>query len=166
MVTGGASAVYGSDAVAGVVNFVLKDRFEGAQFRLQQGISDEGDAGKSTVSATVGTNFAGGRGNIWVSGLYEKDQGLFSRKRSFSANDIFGRSVFPEQGAFNLNGTIFDIVDFDDNGGGNILNDYTYDSNGDLKFGFVQNQDGFNRNGQRRISVPVQRYLVKRRPEI
>lgn len=160
-ITGGASAIYGSDAMAGVVNFILKDDFEGIDVRGQSGISSHGDAAKYRLSATVGTNFAGGRGNIWINGVYDKDEGLLSRKRSFSATDIFGRSIFPNQGAFNLNGTIFDITGFDDAGGGNLLdNDYTFDSDGNLKQGFIQNVDGFNRNSFRRISVPVERYLV------
>ncbi|MBK5263999.1 MAG: TonB-dependent receptor [Alphaproteobacteria bacterium] len=160
-ITGGASAIYGSDAMAGVVNFILKDDFEGIEMRGQSGISAHGDAAKYRLSGTVGTNFAGDRGNIWINGVYDKDEGLLSRKRSFSATDIFGRSVFAPQGAFNLNGTIFDITSFDDTGGGNLLdNDYTFDSDGNLKQGFVQNVDGFNRNSFRRISVPVERYLI------
>lgn len=161
VITGGASAVYGSDAMAGVVNFITKDRFEGVALRAQAGISDEGDSAKQTVSATIGTNFADDRGNIWVNGLYEKDHGLRSRKRSFSAIDTFGRSTFAPQGAFNLNGTIFDFApDEAPNGGGAILNDYTFDEAGNLKFGFIQNIDGFNRNGERLINVPVERYII------
>ncbi|MCB2062664.1 MAG: TonB-dependent receptor [Novosphingobium sp.] len=64
IVTGGSSAVYGSDAIAGVVNFILKDDFEGVQLRGQNGISKYGDAGSHYVSGLVGTNFAEGRGNI------------------------------------------------------------------------------------------------------
>jgi outer membrane receptor protein involved in Fe transport len=62
VVTGGDSAVYGSDALAGVVNFVLKDHFDGFQVRGQSGISEHGDAGNQFVSVLAGKNFADGRG--------------------------------------------------------------------------------------------------------
>src|SRR5690606_29876615 len=63
VVTGGASAVYGSDAMAGVVNFVTKDDFEGLEIGGSYGISDEGDAERYNLELTVGGNFADGRGN-------------------------------------------------------------------------------------------------------
>ena len=43
VITGGAAAVYGADAIAGVVNFILKKDFEGVEFGIQTGISEEGD---------------------------------------------------------------------------------------------------------------------------
>lgn len=64
VVTGGASAVYGSDAMAGVVNFVMKDDFEGLEIGAQAGISSRGDAARYNFDLTVGGNFADGRGNI------------------------------------------------------------------------------------------------------
>ena len=66
VVTGGNSAVYGSDAIAGVVNFVLKDHYDGIQLRAQGGQSKYGDAGSYFISGLVGKNFADGRGNIAV----------------------------------------------------------------------------------------------------
>jgi len=70
VVTGGASAVYGSDAMAGVVNFVMKDDFEGLEIGGSYGISDEGDAARYNLDMTVGGNFADGRGNIVFHGSY------------------------------------------------------------------------------------------------
>lgn len=65
--TGGNSSVYGSDAIAGVVNFILKDNYEGFQIRGQAGVNvDYGDAGNQYVSVLAGKNFAEGRGNIAV----------------------------------------------------------------------------------------------------
>lgn len=64
VVTGGASAVYGSDAIAGVVNFVLKEDYQGIQVRGQGGVSRYGDAGNQFVSVLAGHNFADGRGNV------------------------------------------------------------------------------------------------------
>ena len=59
ILTGGTSAVYGSDGVSGVVNFVLKRNFEGLSVRGQASISERGDAGNRFVSAVFGKNFAG-----------------------------------------------------------------------------------------------------------
>ncbi len=62
--TGGASAVYGSDAMAGVVNFIMKDDFEGVELGAQYGVTQHGDSARVNIDLTVGTNFADGRGNI------------------------------------------------------------------------------------------------------
>ena len=61
VITGGASATYGSDAVAGVVNFILDDDFEGFRVRGQAGVSDYGDGASGLISAVYGTSFAQGR---------------------------------------------------------------------------------------------------------
>ncbi|MHB1205802.1 MAG: TonB-dependent receptor plug domain-containing protein [Rhodospirillaceae bacterium] len=66
VVTGGASAVYGSDALAGVINFVLDKEFVGLKGSAQAGISTYGDAGNYKVDATAGVAFAGGRGHFLV----------------------------------------------------------------------------------------------------
>lgn len=81
VLTGGASAIYGADAVTGVVNFVLKDDFEGFDIDLQTGISGEGDANQSTIAAVWGKNFSNGRGNIAVAVDYRTDEGLQARER-------------------------------------------------------------------------------------
>ena len=67
VISGGASAVYGSDAVAGVVNFKLKHNFEGVEVDAKGGISGRGDYGNTDDSITAGANFADGKGNIVVS---------------------------------------------------------------------------------------------------
>ncbi|HEY3517646.1 MAG TPA: TonB-dependent receptor [Gammaproteobacteria bacterium] len=67
IVTGGASAVYGTDAVAGVVNFVLKDDFEGVDIHTQVGVTDRSDGESREVSAAYGTSI-GERGHLMVSG--------------------------------------------------------------------------------------------------
>lgn len=81
VVTGGSSAVYGSDAIAGVVNFVLKKNFEGVQIRGQGGISKYGDAGSYFISGVAGTNFADGRGNIAVNLEYARQDPFFASQR-------------------------------------------------------------------------------------
>ncbi|UYY58773.1 TonB-dependent receptor domain-containing protein [Sphingomonas sp. S2-65] len=72
IVTGGSSAVYGSDAMAGVVNFVLKRNFEGARLNAQAGLSDKGDRGTYRLSGTFGKNFSEGRGNVALSLEYNQ----------------------------------------------------------------------------------------------
>jgi iron complex outermembrane receptor protein len=74
VVTGGASAVYGSDAMAGVVNFVLKDNYEGMEASAQYGISEFGDAGEFNVQGLVGGNFGDDRGNLtFFASYYTRD---------------------------------------------------------------------------------------------
>jgi outer membrane receptor protein involved in Fe transport len=84
VVTGGASAVYGSDALAGVVNFQLIDNFEGVELTGLYDITTEGDAEKWNVDITVGGNFADGRGNATVYASYSKRESLFQGDRDFS----------------------------------------------------------------------------------
>ncbi|WP_025291283.1 TonB-dependent receptor plug domain-containing protein [Sphingomonas sanxanigenens] len=67
VVTGGASAVYGSDAVSGAVNFVLEKKFEGLKGVAQRGISTRGDLGNYRVGLAGGLGFAGGRGHVIAS---------------------------------------------------------------------------------------------------
>jgi len=66
-ITGGASAVYGADAVAGVVNFVMKKNFHGLDLDAQFSRNQTGDGNQFTFSATAGTNFADDKGNITFS---------------------------------------------------------------------------------------------------
>jgi iron complex outermembrane receptor protein len=74
IVTGGASAAYGSDAVAGVVNFVLNNRLDGVRASVQAGVSGYGDAGSQSVSLAGGTSFAGGAGHIVASVEYFRQE--------------------------------------------------------------------------------------------
>lgn len=90
LVTGGASAVYGSDAVAGVVNFVLKSDFEGVQLDVTNRLSAAGwDANIFQASITMGGNFADGRGNAVFSASYTNREALFQGDRSFSEFTFF-----------------------------------------------------------------------------
>lgn len=82
--TGGAP-IYGSDAIAGTVNVILKDDFEGLNVDLEYGISDENDAENYRYRTLVGGNFADGRGNVVVSLEYARQDGLISSARPFLA---------------------------------------------------------------------------------
>jgi iron complex outermembrane receptor protein len=72
VVTGGASAAYGSDAIAGVVNFVLKDRIDGFVGNAMYGLSDEGDTKQFALNLGFGTEFAGGKGRLIMGGEYSE----------------------------------------------------------------------------------------------
>jgi outer membrane receptor protein involved in Fe transport len=94
VVTGGSSAVYGSDAMAGVVNFVLKRDFDGVTLNAQGGLSDEGDRGTYRVSGTFGKNFAEGRGNIALALEYNKQDLLTYTDRPDLTGAVLGRRQF------------------------------------------------------------------------
>ncbi len=78
IVTGANSALYGSDAIAGVVNFILRKGYEGIQLRAQDGISGKGFGASYYVSAMAGKNFAGGLGNITLHGEYSHQDRVFA----------------------------------------------------------------------------------------
>lgn len=76
VVTGGASAAWGSDAVAGVVNLILRKRFEGLELEAQAGSSEHGDAEDYRASALFGRAFAGERGHFVLAGEYSNNKGI------------------------------------------------------------------------------------------
>jgi outer membrane receptor protein involved in Fe transport len=74
--TGGASAVYGSDAVTGVVNFILDNKFNGVKANIQSGISQEGDAFSWRGGFAAGTDLFGGRGHFEASFEHYEQEGI------------------------------------------------------------------------------------------
>ncbi len=85
VVTGGNSAIYGSDAIAGVVNFVLRRDYEGVQLRGQAGFSKYGDAGAYFTSVLAGHNFADGRANVTINLEYARQDDTYpGRRRNIS----------------------------------------------------------------------------------
>ena len=84
VVTGGASAAYGSDAVAGVVNFVLDKRYDGLKLSGNAGITDKGDGFNYSFNAAIGKSFADGRGHILLSGEYAHKDGIFQVDRDWN----------------------------------------------------------------------------------
>ncbi len=81
VVQAGGAAVYGSDAIAGVVNYVLKKDFEGFELDAQSGASTHGDYPQHSLRATFGRNFAEGRGNFAVNAEWSKTEPLFDKDR-------------------------------------------------------------------------------------
>jgi iron complex outermembrane receptor protein len=85
VLTGGASAVYGSDAVAGVVNFIYKKNFNGFLANAQAGISELGDDKRYSLNATLGQNFADNRGNVMVYAGFNHEGNVPNFKRERTA---------------------------------------------------------------------------------
>ena len=163
LLTGGASAAYGSDAVAGVVNIITKRSFNGLTIDAQGGESSKGDSEKRKLSLTFGTSNDDGflMGHIG----FTRDGQVFSRDRAATAVDqsskmttvsgdpadafVINRptySSYAPQGRFTYKGAL---------GNGS----YTYDANGN-PIPFVASVSGFNRSYYRSIAVPVDRYLL------
>ncbi|MFC4311705.1 TonB-dependent receptor plug domain-containing protein [Steroidobacter flavus] len=88
VVTGGASAVYGSDALAGVVNFVLDKDFTGVKTNVDYGMTSAGDGENYKFTVTAGTKLADDRLHLLFSGEYANDEGIIGNDRSW-ADDSF-----------------------------------------------------------------------------
>lgn len=94
VLTGGASATYGSDAVAGVVNFRLRQHFQGIQVAVQHGETTRGDGSEESASVLLGGNFEDGKGNGVIDLEYHDRDAIIGADRSFFSNPInFPRSV-------------------------------------------------------------------------
>lgn len=111
VLTGGASAVYGSDAVAGVVNFILKDDFEGAEVNFGYEITQDGDAPILSTDVTLGANLYDGRGNVTLNfSLTDRDE-LFQGDRDFAVFAQFddvdesGNPILIDGGSSGIPGT-------------------------------------------------------------
>ncbi len=83
IISGGASATYGADALGGVTNFKMKRNFQGLSLNAQTTLTEEGGGQESSISALVGGNFADGRGNAMLGLTYTDRKALFARDRKF-----------------------------------------------------------------------------------
>ncbi|GER03356.1 hypothetical protein JCM17846_10380 [Iodidimonas nitroreducens] len=88
VITGGASAVYGADAVSGVVNLIMRDDFQGLKLDGQVGITDEGDGESYQLSLTAGTNFDDGRGNVYFNTSYDKTRSIDALDRGYASQNL------------------------------------------------------------------------------
>jgi outer membrane cobalamin receptor len=85
VISGGAAATYGPDAMAGVVNFKLRRDFEGVDLNYQTGWTDAGDGEESRLDGLIGGNFGNGRGNAMVGIGYAKREVAYELSRDFFA---------------------------------------------------------------------------------
>ena len=123
----GGAPIYGSDAIAGTVNVILKDDYEGAELDAQYGIAQRGDAANWRIRGIGGYNFADDRGNVTVSGEYNKGEGLLWNDRSITRagqfyadcpdGSPFDQCIFPdrripsisESGILTVGGDVFGL---------------------------------------------------------
>lgn len=174
ILTGGASSTYGSDAVAGVVNIILKRGFEGLNIDAQVGQSSQGDDSKQKVSITTGANLADGRGNIMAHFSATKQGGVYSRDRAASAIDQYTLgdgftgdpadlftaqrtfySSFAPQGRFFYNTGTGADQSYTYNAAGTPI---AWSTNGPAGDGV--GATGFNRSAFRTIAIPTDRMLL------
>lgn len=159
VVTGGASAVYGSEAIAGVINFIMKDDFEGLEVNGRMGTSQEGGADESDFSIMAGANFADDKGNA-VFYMGYSDRGILkSSDRDLSAHDANNSSFGPKGNFFGLGANNIGPVTGQDDDGNDIRSFMVTqnDSTGVWDKVMVGAEDGFDRNAVRLIRVPTER---------
>lgn len=184
LTSGSGSAVYGSDAVAGVVNFILKDDFEGLEIGVQQGISEVGDDKTTLITGVIGGNFADGRGNVTMYASYSNEGEAFLRDHKTesgpseqdSISGIFFGQPFtnsvepffssgPPQGrwttdnytwTYGQNGLGALRPCFSANGGACDLEDTPLE--GSALDGTTIGPDGFNRTAFRYLAIPTERF--------
>jgi outer membrane receptor protein involved in Fe transport len=94
--TGGASTVYGADAITGVVNFVTKDDFAGIDMNLGYGITEQGDGAQFRTDITIGGNFDDGRGNAVLSVGYTEVDEVYQGARDFAFESLSGTTGLPQ----------------------------------------------------------------------
>jgi outer membrane receptor protein involved in Fe transport len=101
IISGGASATYGADAVAGVTNFILKKNFQGLELDGQMGISQEGDAFEYQFSGIMGSDFEDGRGNISLAMSVNTREASYRRDRD-AFQDLWSDPLAGGNGGFFL----------------------------------------------------------------
>ncbi len=171
LLTGGASSVYGSDAVAGVVNIILKRDFEGVLLDYSYGQSEENDDKTHKVSLTFGTTGAGGKANLMGHLSFTEQGAVLSRDREATAIDQASRGAFitgepadfftiqrPFFSSFAPQGRVFPRL--------GTAGNRTFDAQGNLipfstngPAGDGVGATGFNRSDFRSIAVPTKRFL-------
>ncbi len=187
VITGGASAVYGADAVSGVVNIILKENFEGLVFDGQAGLADEGDGERIALSLTGGSNFGDGRGNAYFNVSYEdsgkiigQDRDYANQRLRFAANpdDTGPNDGNPDQILFANTGFITTPpggrVQFRDGAGTTVGSElggpFTFDASGNLveqnegqlvmPFLSVGGDDATDLSRFDLLQIPVERLLM------
>jgi len=116
VVTGGASASWGSDAVSGVINFVTDKKFEGFKAHMETGLSGYGDMGNVTVQLAAGSSFWGGKGHFEVAGEYSYNDGLLPRypqgqQHTSLPGNIGGRNLSRQSGQASYNANASNVPD-------------------------------------------------------
>lgn len=157
IISGGASAVYGSDAVSGVVNFTLRDDFDGIGIDMSAYVTEEGDSSIYDLNVAYGHNFASGRGNITLFGGYYDREETYADARAFTSAP-WGDSTFSgeleQRGSPNVpdGAMFFPQIDY-----GNGPSDTIFDANGDPRE-FVDPDDLYNYAPANYLQIPLRRF--------
>ena len=170
IITGGASAVYGSDAVAGAINFKLKDNFEGLEANYSYGQTFKGDGLTHKIDITVGGNFADDRGNAVINGSFTSRGGVFFEDREFSRLSLFvNNGKLAPGGSSNVPGTRISLkgadlanlvgVNLNTCEGGSRARGVRFDSSG-APVAFCDPQDRFNFAKGNYLLRPLKRYQI------
>lgn len=161
VLTGGASAVYGSDALAGVVNFQLVDDFEGAKITGVYDITEDGDADKYNMDITMGGNFDDGRGNAVIYASFSKREALFQGDRDYSSlslsegTNAAGNNALIPAGSSGVPGTrTFSSYALPN---GDTLGTFNQDGSGRA---WDNVADRFNYAPDNFLQLPQERYLI------
>ncbi|VVT00406.1 TonB-dependent receptor domain-containing protein [Erythrobacter sp. EC-HK427] len=113
----GASAVYGADAVAGVVNTILRGGMTGGFIEADYRASDGTDLYNYSISGGLGFDFGGGRGNLTVYGSYFRENGLLASERDYAADEdrrpLVAGTDFEDDASFNNRNTFGPFGQFD-----------------------------------------------------
>lgn len=147
VVTGAASAVYGADAVSGVVNITTKTRFQGIELTARGGVSSYGDGAEYSIGGVYGTRFAGDRGSFVVSAEHAQTGSILGSGRSYGQFDGNNFTVLPANGSGVLSGaTVFGA-----NG------NFTFDDQGSL---IPLTTQRFQRTPYRNLQTPLRRTVA------
>jgi len=165
VLTGGQSAIYGSDAIAGVINIITKKNFEGAELNAYGADSSDGGAARQNVDFTYGKNFDAG--NAWVSAGFANQDVLNSADRDFSRyemrfldtdGDGIRESIARRDGPGHVDGARLGFGDLNIFGNGDPFNtnqpllDGNYQPNG--------NSDWDNQHSNRTLVTPYERFNI------
>ena len=160
IVTGGASAVYGSDALTGAVNFITRDAFEGLEVGAQYDVTDRGDGDVIDVNVAGGLGFLGDRGHVSGFLNYNDRDSIFQSKRSFATvelfENIFTGELLPSGSVRNPAGTIPDPVTV---GGEPAPDGITFNRDGTPR-PFRDPEDQFNFAPFNYLQVPQERLMA------
>jgi len=164
VLTGGQSAIYGSDAIAGVINIITKKDFDGFEINAMGSSADKG-AEKTNIDFTYGKNFDAG--NAWVSGGFTKQNVLMSRDRDFAANELrfldttgdgLSDSLAVRNGPNHVDGAFLGYGDVNIFGNGDPFN--TNQPLLDSNYNRLGETDFDNQHAGRTIVTPYERFTI------
>jgi len=165
VLTGGQSAIYGSDAIAGVINIITKKNFEGAELNAYGADSEAGGAARQNIDFTYGVNFD--KGNAWVSAGIANQDGLKAKDRDFSRNSInvldddgdgLRETLHVRNGPMHVDEGAFLFNDVSIFGNGDQFSQFAPEITSDGQL--AGESDFYNQTFYRRAITPYKRYFI------